>query len=405
MEKLDDKKLLDEQMQAIMERMKRPYIYAYGEKDRANLERVLKSGNLGAHDTGMIGEFERQFAKLYGAKYGIAANAAMSLLHAAINASGAGAGDEVICDPIVQFGAIACMYNNAYPVFADVEPDTYLMDPKSVKERITPHTKAIVVTHLWGYPADVEKLRHIADEHNLVLIEDSCHAQLAKFKGKYVGNWGHVGLFSFNHGKQMSTGDGGVAICNDESLERKIRSFLIFGESPPELAWNYRMNETTAAVASAELERLPHYMEVYNQNIIIYDEAIGDCHWLVKRATVPGSEPVGYFYSRLFRGDKEGIDYDDFKRIAAEVGANMEFGFTQVPAYRYKIFRKPLAYGNKGCPLKCAYYKGDFEYKKGLCPNTEELLPRLVHTTVTISNEASKCNAELWHKIINKVSK
>ena len=82
----------------------------------------------------------------------------------------------------------------------------------------------------------------------------------------------------------------------------------------------------------------------------------------------------------------------------------MEFGFTQIPAYRYKVFREPLAYGNKGCPIHCLHYKGSYEYKKGLCPNAEELLPRLVYTTATINNEASKKNAELWHKIINKIS-
>jgi perosamine synthetase len=326
----------------------------------------------------------------------------MSLRHAAVNAAGAGAGDEVICDPIVQFGAMACLYNNAHPVFADVDADSYLLDPRSVRNQITPHTKAIIVTHLWGYPADVAELRRIADEHGLVLIEDAAHAQLAKFGDRYVGNWGHVGIFSFNHGKQMSTGDGGVAICSDDRVERRIRSFLIFGESPVELAWNFRMNELTAAVASAEAERLPAYMEVYNANTRIYDEAIGGCAWLLRRAVVPGSQPVGYFYSRRFAGDRQGLAYDEFKRIAAETGPNMEFGFTQVPPYRYQVFLRPLAYANKGCPLQCQYYKGKYVYKEGLCPNAEAILPRLVYTAITVGREASLRNAELWRKVIDR---
>lgn len=399
----DDTKLLDEQTEAIVERMKLPYIYDYGAQDRANLERVLLSRNLGAQDSGMVGDFERQFAVYYGADFGIAAASCMALLHAAINAAGAGAGDEVICDPIVQFGALACFYNNAYPVFADVDPDTYLMDPESVRSLITPYTKAIIVTHLWGQMAKADELRRIADEHGLILIEDCAHAQLAKYKGKYAGTWGHIGVFSFNHGKQMSTGDGGVAVSGDEEFVRKVRSFLIFGESPPELAWNYRMNETTAAVASAEFGRLPTYMEVYNRNTRLYDEAIGDCPWLVKRTVGEGAEPSAYFYSRKFIGDELGVSYDDVKDAASELGANMEFGFTQIPAYRYKIFRMPLAYGNKGCPIQCQHYKGHYEYKKGLCPNAEQLLPRLVYTTATINNEASRRNAELWHQVIRKM--
>ena len=265
-----------------------PYIYRYGEKDLGNLSRVLDSGDLGAREAGMVGAFERQVAEIYGALEAIAANAAMSLLHASINAAGAGIDDEVICDPIVQFGAVAAMYNNAFPVFVDVDAETLNMDPREIEDRITERTKAVVVTHLWGYPAPVDKIRQICDRRHICLIEDCAHAQLAMYKDQYLGNYGHIGIFSFNHGKQLSTGDGAVAICNDPEFARKVRAMLIFGESPPALAWNYRMNETTAAVASAQYELLPDYMKQYRRNLEIYDEALGDTPWLAARKLIDG---------------------------------------------------------------------------------------------------------------------
>ena len=379
--------------------------YQFDEKELTNLKEVLDSGNLAAHDGGFVGRLERAFARRIGAKHGVAANSAMSLLHAAINAAGAGAGDEVICDPIVQFGAVASMYNNAYPVFADVEPKTFLIDPESVRARITRHTKAIVCTNLWGVPCELDRLREIADEHGLVLIEDCAHALFAQFKEKHCGTWGHVGVFSFNQGKHLPTGDGGMAVTDDEALMGKMRAMLIFGESPSELAWNYRMTELAAAVGLAQLEKVVGYIAGYNENKRILDALVDECAWLARREIPEDRTLSGYMYGMLFRGDQHGIDYDDFKKVVEETGANVGFGFTKMPAYQYRFFQVPLAYGNKGCPLRCVYYKGNFEYRNGLCPVAEDLIPRIVSVRLMATREEVQRNAELLHEAIRKVEK
>ncbi len=374
----------------------------YDEKDLQSLKKVLDSGALNGGEN-FTTELEERFAEEIGSTHAISMNSAMSLLHAGIYAAGVGVGDEVICDPIVQFSAIATMYNNAHPVFADVDSDTYLMDANSARERITERTKAIVCTNLWGYPAELEELRKVADEHNLVLIEDCAHALFVRHKDKYAGTWGHIGVFSFCSGKHLPTGDGGVGVTDDENLANRLRAVRIFGETPPELAWNFRMTALVAAVSVVQLERVKDYIAQYNANSKFYDEVLEDCEWIKMRYQAPYNEISAYHYAAAFYGDKHGIGYDDFKQAVRDVGCGVSFGFTQKPAYQYELFRVPLAYGSKGCPTKCPWYEGDFEYKDGLCPNAEDLIPRLMTMGVR-SEEGSRRNAELLRKAIEKIS-
>ncbi len=352
---------------------------------------VMQSGNLAGRADRYHGKLERAFAEAYGVKHAIAANAAMSLLISAVYAAGAGAGDEVICDPLVQFHAIAALWQNAHPTFADVCPDTWLMDPQSARANITPQTKAICCTHLWGLPAEVDTLRQIADEHQIVLIEDCAHAMFLPYQGKYAGTWGHIGVFSFCQGKHMTTGDGGIALTNDDTLAERIRSVTCFGESPLELATVFRMTEMQAAVALAQLERVKGYIEEYQRAYAHLSAAIEGCAWLQPRAIKPGCGNSPYIFSCLFRGEEHGIRLEAFKQALFDTGEAFNIGFTQVPAYKYKLFRQPMAYQNKGCPLRgCPYYQGQYEYRDGLCPNAEALLPRLVNIGCMVAEDEAK---------------
>ena len=143
----------------------------YGRAEIRNLEKVIESGCFCDKRGGFMDKFREDFAKAYGVKHALSGGAAMLLMHAIPGAIGAGAGDEIICDPVVQFHGIACLHNNVIPVWADVRKDNFLMDPKSVEKKITRRTKAIWVTHLWGFPAEVDKLRKIADRHGIYLLE------------------------------------------------------------------------------------------------------------------------------------------------------------------------------------------------------------------------------------------
>lgn len=370
-------------------------------KELDYLREVLESRAISGRPGGYVGKLEEGFAQAFGVKHAIAANAAMSLLISAVYAAGAGAGDEVLCDPLVQFHAIAALWQNAHPTWADVCADTWLMDPASAEANITPQTKAIACTHLWGLPAEVDELRRIADKHGVVLIEDCAHAMFLPYKGKYVGTWGHIGVFSFCQGKHMTSGDGGMALTDDDELAQRVRSVCSFGESPPELATVFRMTELQGAVAYAQLAKVQGYIEEYRRSYSVLSEAIAGVEWLQPRAVKEGCGMSPYIFSFLFRGEQYGIDFEAFKEALFATGVNFNIGFTQVPAYKYKLFRQPMAYQNKGCPLKgCPYYEGSYEYRDGLCPTAEELLPRLVNTNCMIAESEARTVAEALRSAI-----
>jgi dTDP-4-amino-4,6-dideoxygalactose transaminase len=254
------------------------------------------------------------------------------------------------------------------------------MDPDSVEKLITKRTKAIWVTHLWGFPAEVDRLRAIADRHGIHLLEDCAHALLATYKGRFVGRWGSFGTFSFNMGKQLPTGEGGMAICDDDRLAFELDRRIIFGESPEVLSSNYRMTELQAAVGVAQLAKVPGYLEVFRRGKAVLDASIEGCRWLDRRAEASGSVVAPYFWSCLFRGERVGMPYGVFKAAMRQAGDEFGFGFTQQPGYLYEMFRRPNAYGNRGCPYNCGHYKGVVDWKPGLCPVAEDVIPRIVST-------------------------
>ncbi len=370
------------------------------------LKQVLDRGQLAGAGDGFQGKLEKAFTEAYGVKHAIAANAAMSLLISAVFAAGAGAGDEVLCDPLVQFHAIGALWQNAHPTWADVCEDTWLMDPKSARENITPHTKAVCATNLWGLPAEVDALRNVADEKGVVLIEDCAHAMFLPYKGKYAGTWGHIGIYSFCQGKHMTSGDGGMAVTDDDELADRIRSVTCFGESPPHLATVFRMTEMQAAIGLAQLEKVKGYIEEYQKSYAHLSAALEGCAWIQPRAIKDGCGNSPYIFSFAYRGDEHGIDLDAFKQGLFETGDLWNIGFTQVPAYKYDFFTHPRAYQDKGCPTKgCPYYKGDYEYRDGLCPTAEAILPRLVNTSCMISEENAKGVADGLRRAIEAAEK
>src|SRR5579885_1784767 len=182
------------------------------------VKEVLASGRLGWQDGGMVTRFEEAFAELVGAKHAIGRNSAMTGLAQAVAVSGAGTSWEVLCDPIVHFGGLASLYFNAVPRFVDVKYDTFLMDPVSLRANISPRSKAVIVTHMWGQCAEMDQITAICEEHNLFLIEDCAHVVGATWQGKHAGTWGDLGVFSFQQGKHLPTGDGAMIVTNRGDL-------------------------------------------------------------------------------------------------------------------------------------------------------------------------------------------
>jgi dTDP-4-amino-4,6-dideoxygalactose transaminase len=364
---------------------------------------VLQSRQLGWANGGMVTRFEEAFAKKVGCGYAVARNSAMSALAEAVSVSGAGTGLEVICDPMVQFGAIATIYFNAVPRFADVRRDTYLMDPASLRANITDRTRAVIVTNFWGMCAELDEIRRICDEHNLFMIEDCAHAIGATWQGKHSGTYGDFGCFSFQQGKHMTTGDGGMMTTNRKDLYDQLFNQWAFGESPNFMTLNFRMNEVTGAVGLAQLSRVDGYIAEYTANLREFEAAIQGCPWLKPRVVPAGANHVGYIWACTWEGDQYGLELEQFKQTVTAQGIPLRFGFIGKPAYLFDLFRVATAYNLPDCPVRCPFYTShsDYRYREGLCPVAEDLMPRLISTgLIEVPPDEAKRRAEKLHNAI-----
>ncbi|HEX4815034.1 MAG TPA: DegT/DnrJ/EryC1/StrS family aminotransferase [Nonomuraea sp.] len=236
-----------------------------GDEEVAAAERVIRSGMLNSVWGVEARALEREIARLYGVRHAVTCSSGTAALHLSVVAAAPDPGDEIITTPITDFGTVApILAQNAVPVFADVDPADGNLDPRAVAGLIGPRTKAIMAVHLFGAPARVDELRALADEHNLTLIEDCAQAWLTELPdGRPAGTAGAVGCLSLQQWKHITCGDGGVAITDDDELARRMRLFAdkgwdrAAGRSHAAFGLNYRMTELQAAVARAQLAKLP----------------------------------------------------------------------------------------------------------------------------------------------------
>ena len=221
---------------------------------------------------------EKEWAEHFNVKHAIAVNSATSALYCAIGAIGVGPGDEVIVSPYTMTAsATAPLIYNAIPVFADIEEDYYCLSPDSIEERITKNTKAIVAVDIFGQSYDADRINAIAGKHDLFVIEDCAQAPGAKYKGKWSGTLGDIGIYSLNYHKHIHTGEGGLLVTDDEELADKLRLIRNHAEAVVEakgysslvnmLGFNYRMTEIEAAIAREQLKKLEILLEKRVQNV------------------------------------------------------------------------------------------------------------------------------------------
>jgi len=382
-----------------------------GEPEMTYLAEVMRGNTLSNYinETSMTRRFEEAFAKKVGAKKAMAKNSAMAGLVEAVSVSGAGPGFEVICDPIVHFGGLAAIYFNAVPRFADVRRDTYNMDPDSLLANITPLTKAVILTHFWGQSAEIDTIAEICRDKGLFLIEDCAHAINSTWKGQHVGTFGDLGVFSFQEFKHLSTGDGGMSVTNREELFDQMRNAWWFsGESPQFLYINYRMNEVTAAVGLAQLEKVDGIINgTYNKTLAILNKAIEGCAWLKTRHVPKEAQMSGYWWSCAWEGDQHGLSYERFKAVEQELEVGLRFGFNFYPAQEFPFFRESTAYRtHPDCPVRCPLYtaKSDYRYTWGLTPVVEDLMQRLISVNlIFLSIPAAEEMAEKIRQAIKKM--
>ena len=268
---------------------------------------VMKSGMI-AQGPKVI-EFEEEFAKYVGAKYGIATNSGTSALHVALLAAGIGEGDEVITTPFT-FAATgnSILYTGARPVFVDIDPETFTIDPAKIEEAITDKTKAIMPVQLYGQAADMEPIMKIAKEHDLIVIEDAAQAHGAEYNGEKVGNLGDMACFSFYPTKNMTTSEGGMITTNSEEFAENAKVFRAHGSATKYhhdvLGYNFRMTDIAAAIGLEQLKKIDSFNEKRIANAKCLNEGLKDIEAIETPVLKDGCKHVYHQYTIKIKDGK-----------------------------------------------------------------------------------------------------
>lgn len=237
-----------------------------------------------------VGEFEEAFAKYCGVKYAVSVSNGTVALHLALVALGIGKGDEVIIPSFTMIAtAFAVCYTGAKPVFVDVDKKTWNIDCDLIENKITINTKAIIPVHIFGNPCNMDKITNLANKYGLAIVEDAAEAHGAEFDGKKVGSFSDIGCFSFFANKNLTTGEGGMVVTNDENLYKKCKYYknMCFPLDAPrnylheDIGFNYRMSNLHAAIGLAQVEKADYYSECRINNNIIYRKYLSDCDGIV----------------------------------------------------------------------------------------------------------------------------
>lgn len=324
------------------------------EEDIQTVVDVLRSDYL---TTGpAIPAFEKKVADYVGAKYAVAVNSGTSALHIACLAAGIREGDEVITTPITFAASANCvLYCGGTPVFADIQPDTYNIDPEEIEKKITDQTKAIIPVHYTGQPCDMEKITAIAKKHGLLVIEDAAHALGASYQGKRIGQVSDMTCFSFHPVKPITTGEGGMVVTNDEKLYQRLLLFRSHGITREEelmtapepgqerggwyyqqveLGYNYRITDIACALGSSQMDKLDGFLAARREIASRYDEAFADVPGLqipVQRAGCDSGWHL-YMIQVLEKSRKEVFD-----RLRAKgIGVNVHY----IPVYQHPYYRR-----------------------------------------------------------------
>jgi dTDP-4-amino-4,6-dideoxygalactose transaminase len=315
-----------------------------GEREQQLLASILASRQWGGFHE-IVGQFEQQFAAFQHCAYGISVANGTVALEAALDAAGIGPGDEVIV-PAISFVSTAAAVSRvgALPVFVDIEPYTFQIDPDRAARAITSKTRAIIPVHFGGPLADMDRLVDLAQRHNLFLLEDAAHAHGSEWKGRRAGSFGHASTFSFQNGKVLTAGEGGIVLTNDCELGEKIRSLANQGRRPGatffhhfDLGTNLRLTAFQAAVLTAGLERLPEQIATRTRNArLLLDQLAGvdGIRW----QEVDPRVNTHSWYLMLGRVDapRLGASRDEFHKMLSAAGVPC------TPFYPHTLYQNPL---------------------------------------------------------------
>jgi len=364
----------------------------YGEEEVQAALEVLRSGKYARQSGSKVSEFEKAFAEKFGVKHALAVSSGTAAIHVALSALGVGPGDDVINTSHCFIGtATPVVHAGAVPVFADIDACTFNIDSRSIEEKITPYTKAIVPVHLNGCPADMDPIMDIARRHNLFVVEDAAQAHGAKYKGKLVGTFGQFGCFSFWEDKLMTTaGEGGMILTDDDQLAKMARMVHHHGELKEDgayykgerlyhhtlLGYNFRMTEVQGAIGLAQLKKLDHYIQQRRENAHRLSELLSSVEGII-----PPYEPddvYHVFYKYIIRLDRAFITATAKEFVDALIAEGIPSSRRYpTPLHQQPVFTEHIGFGGSKAPYEAPWYAGETQYGSGL-PNAEQLPEDLV---------------------------
>lgn len=336
--------------------------------DDADIEAVVKALKSDFLTTGpLIEQFEQKVAAYTGAKYAVAIANGTAALHAACFAAGIAEGDEVITTPITFAASANCaLYCGAVPVFADINPRTYNIDPADIERKLTERTKAIIPVHFTGQPCEMDEIHAIAKKNNLVVIEDAAHALGAEYKGARVGGLSDMTIFSFHPVKHITTGEGGMILTNDERFYERLKLFRTHGITRDErflgkkdgpwyyeqidLGYNYRITDFQCALGISQMDKLPMFLSARREKARIYDAAFaGEANIEIPFQKEGCKNAYHLYVIRVKNGRRREV----FEQLR---GAGIAVNVHYIPVYAHPYYRQH-GYGDVCCPNAEAYYK------------------------------------------------
>ncbi len=338
--------------------------------EQDDIDAVVETLKSGAITCGpKIAELEQKICQVTGAKYAVAVSNGTAALHIAALAAGLQEGDEAIVSAMTFAASSNCvLYCGAKPVFADINPETYNIDPEAIRKLITPATKAVVAVDFTGQAVELDEIRAICKDHNLVLIEDAAHAIGTKYKGEPVGSIADMTCFSFHPAKTLTAGEGGAVTTNDEALYRKLLLMRAHGITrdrnemvrPTDAGWyyeqvdlgyNYRITDFQAALLISQLDKLPRFSARRKEIVKRYNEAFADMPEIVVQKEIAESDSTRHLY--ILRLNLEKLNCDRRQFFDAMHAENTCTQVNYIPVYYHPYYEK-------------------LGYERGICPNAEK---------------------------------
>ncbi|MBI4839069.1 MAG: GNAT family N-acetyltransferase, partial [Nitrospirae bacterium] len=359
-----------------------------------------------------INKFEETFAGYIGVKYAMATASCTGALHLALLSMGVGAGDEVIVPETTWIATVSAVkYVGAVPVFADIEPDTWVMDPRSVARLITPKTKCIIPVHLYGHPVDMDPISEMASKYGINILEDAAPSVGAEYKGKKTGSLGRASAFSFQGAKALVTGEGGMFLTNDRELMERARFLGDHGRDPHralcniEIGYKYKMSNIQAALGLAQIERVEEIVAKKRQIFKWYQERLSDIEGIQLNVERPWARNI-FWMSSLILGDKIDITRDEFMKRLKERNIDTRpffYPISSFPMFKGVKVNNPVAYKTplRGINLPSGHDRTEEEVDY-ICAHIKEALGYKLHKVSSIQPHGWLAYRDKINKIIKE---